>query len=212
MDSNANPLHTAPMPTVQTQAQVSAQDLQHLDQQQFMQLLGSAVEHSPWVCERAWNLRPFATFTALYGAMRQCIHTASAAEHMRLLRIHPELAGREAVAGTMTSDSNAEQGRLGLLSLSAEDFSKLRQLNQLYRERFSYPFIAALRLHDSLSSVLNNLETRLCNDASTELTVSLNQICEVMRGRLALVVSDTATAHMTAPASQMSSPHALNPP
>jgi 2-oxo-4-hydroxy-4-carboxy-5-ureidoimidazoline decarboxylase len=207
MDSNANPLHTANMPTAVTPAQVSTQDLQHLDQQQFMQLLGSAVEHSPWVCQRAWNLRPFATFAALYEAMRQSIHTASASEQMYLLRIHPELAGREAVAGTMTSDSNAEQGRLGLLSLSAEDFYKLNQLNQRYQARFGYPFITALRLHDSLASVLNNLETRLCNDIPTELTVSLNEICEVMRGRLALLVSDTAAAQMTTPAS----PNVLTP-
>ena len=70
-------------------------------------------------------------------------------------------------------------------------------LNRRYRERFGFPFIAALRLHDSVASVLQAGEVRLANDARTERRNALQQVCEVMRGRLALAVSPDSLSPST---------------
>jgi OHCU decarboxylase len=117
------------------------------------------------------------------------IHGAGEARQLALLRSHPELAGQEARAGTMTPDSQSEQGRLGLLTLDAATVQQIEALNLRYRERFGFPFIVALRLHDSLASVLQTGETRLTNDDHTERHRALQQVCEVMRGRLAQAVT-----------------------
>jgi OHCU decarboxylase len=167
-------------------------ELRSLDEAAFNALLGSVVEHSPWVAERAWALRPFASQTALFDAMARVIHCADDARQLALLRAHPELAGQEAQAGTMTTDSQNEQARLGLLSLDTATVQRIAALNQRYQARFGYPFIAALRLHDTLASVFEAFEARLTHDDATERHTALQQICEVMRGRLARVVQPDA--------------------
>lgn len=159
---------------------------------QFVQHLGGAVEHSPWVAQRAWLQRPFASLDALADAMQAAIRTASPDEQLALLRAHPELAGREAAEGAMTPDSTGEQARLGLLSLDAPTLARLHGLNRRYRERFGFPFIVALRLHASLDEVLSEGERRLDHDPATERALALDQVGHVMRGRLArLFAPDT---------------------
>jgi 2-oxo-4-hydroxy-4-carboxy-5-ureidoimidazoline decarboxylase len=121
--------------------------------------------------------------------MARVIHGADDARQLALLRSHPELAGQEARAGTMTTDSQSEQGRLGLLALDATTVQHIETLNRRYRERFGFPFIVALRLHDSLASVLRAGDERMATDEHTERRQALQQVCEVMRGRLAQAVS-----------------------
>ncbi len=173
--------------------------LQALDHAGFVARLGGVVEHSPWVVERAWVQAPFMSFSALFETLCQCIHDATRPEQIALLRVHPELAGREAEAGTMTPDSSAEQACLGLMALSPQTMARLAALNRAYQARFGYPFIVALRLHDSLASVLQAGEERLRHDPDTEWPIALNQVCEVMRGRLARAVHDDDCPPATPP-------------
>ncbi|MBU7574865.1 MAG: 2-oxo-4-hydroxy-4-carboxy-5-ureidoimidazoline decarboxylase [Hydrogenophaga sp.] len=160
-----------------------------LDEATFCARLGPVVEHSPWVAREAWAARPFADWASLCDSLSRVIHGADEARQLALLRSHPELAGQEARAGTMTADSQSEQGRLGLLALDAATVQRIESLNRRYRERFGFPFIVALRLHGSLATVLQAGEARLANDALSERRNALQQVCEVMRGRLAQTVS-----------------------
>lgn len=179
MDSNAARRQTARMPKA-----AAITDLGAMSAPEFVRHLGGAVEHAPWVAQRAWAARPFADLDALRAAMRAAILAASREEQLALLRGHPELAGREAVAGAMTPESTGEQGRLGLPALPAERFAELQQINRAYRERFGFPLIVALRLHASLESVFGEARRRLRNEPSQEWAAALEQVCEVMRGRL----------------------------
>jgi len=192
------------MPTASSLYPLSIAALQALDHTAFVARLGGVVEHSQWVVERAWTQAPFACFDGLYEALARCIHDAARPEQIALLRVHPELAGREAVAGTMTPDSSAEQARLGLMALSAQAVARLRALNRAYQARFDFPFIAALRLHDSLESVLLTGEARLRHELDFEFPIALGQVCEVMRGRLACAVRDTPNTTHSSPPSPVS--------
>jgi 2-oxo-4-hydroxy-4-carboxy-5-ureidoimidazoline decarboxylase len=159
-------------------------DLQGVSAEAFVQRLGGAVEHAPWVAARAWAARPFADLDALAAAMRSAILRASREEQLALLRGHPELAGREASAGTLTDESTGEQARLGLLALDAQQHALLRELNGAYRQRFGFPLIIALRLHPTLTSVFAEAQRRLRQPPEAEWDAALQQVCEVMRGRL----------------------------
>ncbi len=161
--------------------------------------LGRVVEHSPWVVQRAAQARPFGSYAALLRSLEHTIHTASLEEQLTLLRAHPELAGREAVAGVMTPESNAEQMRLGLLELTRANMSRLIDANRRYRERFAYPFVVALRLHDSIDSVFGEFERRIVHEHADELPVALQQVCEVMRGRLSSLVAADPSALAATP-------------
>jgi 2-oxo-4-hydroxy-4-carboxy-5-ureidoimidazoline decarboxylase len=197
MDSNALASQTPPIMNTLTPAPMPWAEFLALDETGFGDLLGPVVEHSPWVARRAWAARPFANPDQLYRAMADVILGASNGEQLALLRGHPELAGQEARAGTMTSDSQSEQGRLGLLALDASTVQQIEILNQRYQERFGFPFIAALRLHGTLASVLQDFDERLRQDVATERLGALQQVCEVMRGRLNRTVSHPSPSPTT---------------
>jgi 2-oxo-4-hydroxy-4-carboxy-5-ureidoimidazoline decarboxylase len=167
MDSNATASQTAAIMNTRSPSSLPWNAFKTLEQIAFCALLGTVVEHAPWVAQRAWAARPFADPDALFRAMADVILGASRADQLALLCGHPELAGQEARAGTMTADSQSEQGRLGLMALDATTVQRIESLNQRYRERFGFPFIAALRLHADLDSVLRSFEHRLRNDDAT---------------------------------------------
>ena len=164
------------------------EQLNAMSETQFVAHLTGLVEYSSWVVRRTRQRHPFASVQALFDALCDCIDHASDDEQLALLRAHPELAGSEAQAGSMTTESTSEQGRLGFLRLKTAELSHLQHLNARYRERFGYPLLIALRLHENLSSVLSSAETRLANAPTTERRVALQQIHEIVRGRLAHLV------------------------
>jgi 2-oxo-4-hydroxy-4-carboxy-5-ureidoimidazoline decarboxylase len=179
--------------------------LQALDHAGFVARLGGVVEHSPWVVERAWVQAPFTSFSALFETLCQCIHDATRPEQIALLRVHPELAGREAEAGTMTPDSSAEQARLGLMALSPQTMARLAALNRAYQARFGYPFIVALAPARLAGLRAASRRRRACvHDPDTEWPIALGQVCEVMRGRLARAVHDDDCPPATFPPSPVS--------
>jgi len=149
-----------------------------------MAAVGGVVEHSPWVAERAFVYRPFSNVDALHAALVKCIRDASVDEQIALFNVHPELAGREAIAGSMTADSTGEQGRLGLNALSAAELAELTALNTRYREKFGFPFIAALRLHPDRQSMVASFRARIENSREAETANAIDQIAEIVHGRL----------------------------
>jgi OHCU decarboxylase len=154
------------------------------DKQAFVGRFGAVFEHSPWVAERAWERRPFASLDALHAAMMRAVSQAQEQERLALVRAHPELAGREARAGALTADSSGEQGRLGFTSLAKDELVKIREINRRYREKFGFPCIVALRLHATRASVIAEMERRLGNNVESELDNALEQIGHITRGRL----------------------------
>ena len=161
-----------------------------LGEREFVARLGGIFEHSPWVAERAWNKRPFRSVDLLHDTVNRIVREASQSEQLALVRAHPELAGAEASEGALTADSSSEQGRLGFTALSKDEFLKMGELNRRYREKFGFPCIVALRLHNSRDSVMEEMQQRLGNDATTELASALGQIAHIARGRLVRIFGE----------------------
>jgi chitin deacetylase len=159
-------------------------------QSEFVTTLGEVFEHSPWVAERAWTKRPFSDVNSLHVAMTAVVREAADAEKLALIRAHPELAGREAVQGTLTADSSGEQGRLGFTSLTREEFMQIADINRRYREKFGFPCIVALRLHATRASVIAEMQRGLEQDRDAEIGRALAQIGEITRGRLEKLVEN----------------------
>jgi OHCU decarboxylase len=168
----------------------SLADLNRAGHEAFAAALGPVFEHSPWVAGRAHAARPFASVAALHQAMMRAVFEASRAEQLALIRAHPELAGREAAAGTLTADSTSEQGRLGINALTRAEFERMRELNRRYSEKFGFPCIIALRLHADRASVFAEFERRVANDAEAEIENALGQIGHIARGRLDRLVKE----------------------
>ncbi|MCZ7563596.1 MAG: 2-oxo-4-hydroxy-4-carboxy-5-ureidoimidazoline decarboxylase [Burkholderiales bacterium] len=158
-------------------------DLNTMNAAEFVDALGSVFEHSPWTAERAHGRRPFADVGALHRAMVDAVRRASRAEQLALLRAHPELAGRQAQAGTLTTHSRAEQKGAGLVDLTPAEKQRIARLNAAYRAKFGFPFIIAVRNY-TRSEIFAELERRLAHDAATELAGCLAQVYEIARLRL----------------------------
>lgn len=150
----------------------------------FVRALGHVFEHSPWVAERAWTARPFDSIDALHTTMMDALQTAPRERLIAFLGAHPELSGQEARAGTLTPDSDSEQSRLGFHALGKEELARMIGLNTLYREKFGFPCLIALRRHQSRATVFAEHESRLDNDVETELSNCIEQVAIITRGRL----------------------------
>jgi 2-oxo-4-hydroxy-4-carboxy-5-ureidoimidazoline decarboxylase len=164
-------------------ATMTLTELSALPQPEFTRELGSIFEHSPWIPQRAWAKRPFADVDALHKAMVQVVRDADPAEQLALITAHPELAGKEAAAGTLTDASTSEQRGAGLDQCSAEELQRLRSLNAAYRERFGFPFVIAVKGR-SRYQIMDAIEERLQNDRDVEFATCLDQIGQIARFRL----------------------------
>ncbi len=179
---------TQPASAKLVHAMNSIAQLNAMDKTQFVQVLGGVYEHSPWVAERVATQRPFASVEALRAAMRQTVSNAGEAQQIKLVRSHPELAGRAAVRGEMTAASTREQGGARLAQLTPEEFARLQDLNKRYSEKFGFPFVMAVRGYDR-QAIIDALATRLNNDRDTELRTSLEQIDRIAGFRLNDLIS-----------------------
>lgn len=167
-------------------------EVNRIDAPAFTALLGGVYEHSPWIAERAFALRPaggFASRAHLHAALVATVHAASEAEKLALLEAHPELAGKEAASGSLTAASHAEQTGAGLTAMTAADVARLRELNARYRDKFGFPFIIAVRNHTQ-AAIFGSLEARLFNTRSMEVNNALAQVGEIARLRLLDLVSE----------------------
>ena len=150
----------------------------------FTARLGAIFEHSPWVAERASARRPYASVAQLHAAMADVVRGASEEERLRLIRAHPELAGRAAVRGELTEESTREQKGAGLDQCSPEEFERMQDLNRRYNEKFGFPFVIAVKGHDR-HSILRAFAERLGNAPEVEAAECIEQIIRIGGFRLA---------------------------
>lgn len=167
-----------------TLSTISSVTLNALSQPEFVTRLGGVFESSPWVAEQVYPKLPFRTLEELHAAMCAVVAAASREAQLTLIRAHPDLAGRAALAGELTAASSAEQAGAGLDRLSAAEYGRFHRLNDAYRERFGFPFILAVKGHTK-TSILAAFETRLPNTPEQERETALVQIYEIARLRLA---------------------------
>lgn len=153
----------------------------------FVERFGDIFEHSPQIAERAHRAGltgDHDTVDGLHGCLMRVVRAMAREEKLVLIRAHPELAGREAIAGTMTGDSTGEQHRLGFTALTRTELDRVSDINRRYRERHGFPAIVALALHAHRDTVIADMEQRIDNDPEAEIAVAIEQIGHISRTRL----------------------------
>ena len=150
--------------------------------------LDGLYEHSPWIAAAALQQRPFASLAQLKHALVGIVRTSGRDAQLALVRAHPELAGKAAVAGALTAESTHEQAAAGLNHCTPEEFAQVQRLNAAYGERFGWPFVMAVRgargtgLHRR--QIIATLERRLQGHPELELAECLRQIDRIAEIRL----------------------------
>jgi 2-oxo-4-hydroxy-4-carboxy-5-ureidoimidazoline decarboxylase len=150
---------------------------------------GGVFEQSPWVAEAAWEQRPFGSVDDLHAALVQVVDEAPPDARRALIRAHPDLAGRTAIAGELTPESTREQSAAGLDRLTPEQYDRITGLTAAYRERFGFPFVVCAREHTA-DSIIAAAQARLAHDADTEERTALAEIAKIAALRLDDLVAD----------------------
>lgn len=155
----------------------------------FLEVCGPLYEHSPWVAERAWSRRPFASRHALHAALEEAVAAATAAEQLALIRAHPDLVGRAAREGRLTAASTTEQAAAGLGGLSADEIAAFEAYNTAYYDRFGFPFVICAR-ENKKDAILGAFPVRLAHDADEERAAALVEIGRIGWLRLVDAVTE----------------------
>ena len=148
-----------------------------------MAYLDGIYEHSPWIVEKAFPLKPFQDIDHLANALQEIVLNAPTDAQLKLIRAHPELAGKAAIKKELTADSNREQSGAGLDQCSPEEFEKLNFLNTTYNAKFGFPFILAVKGHNR-NSIIEAFSQRLNNNYEVEFRECIDQIGLIAKFRL----------------------------
>ncbi|HEX5690075.1 MAG TPA: 2-oxo-4-hydroxy-4-carboxy-5-ureidoimidazoline decarboxylase [Roseiflexaceae bacterium] len=154
-----------------------------LDRDAFVAHFGPLFEGSPWIAAETWPARPFASVDALHQALCATMYGAPEPRKIALIRAHPDLAGKAAVAGELTAESTREQASAGLNRLSPDEFATFTRLNKAYGDQFGFPFVICVREHTK-TSILESFEVRLRNTHEQEIATALGEIAKIARLRL----------------------------
>jgi OHCU decarboxylase len=149
----------------------------------FVGVCGPFYEHSPWIAERAWAKRPFASIGQLHEATSGVVRAANVDEQLGLIRAHPELVGRLAREGRLTHESTGEQAAAGLELLRDDEIVAFERHNVAYRERFGFPFVICAR-DNRKDAILAAFPKRLANSREQEIAAALAEIDKIARLRM----------------------------
>lgn len=155
-----------------------------MKEREFVQRYGGIYEHSSWVAEKAAPLvDDSADVDVIARVMVDCVDNASEPRRLALIRAHPDLAGKAAIAGSLTDESESEQASAGLDRCTPEEYARFQALNTAYRRKFGFPFVMAVR-NCSREQILAAFESRLENDYDAEFENALLEIHKIARMRL----------------------------
>ena len=154
-----------------------------MGREEFVARFGSLFERSPWIAEGAWRARPFDDLDGLHAAFVRTVREAPEERRVALIRAHPDLAGKAALAGELTEESANEQASAGLDRLSPEEYERFHRLNAAYREKFDLPYVVCVR-DNTKESIFAGAERRLANTREEEIWTALREISRISRLRL----------------------------
>jgi len=157
-----------------------------ISRQDFAGRFGGVFEHSPWVAERAHDggtMTGPLTVPGVHRALCSAFRAASREDRLGVLRAHPDLAGKLALAGELTVESKSEQASAGLDRLTADEHARFSDLNSRYVARFGFPFIIAVK-GLTKGDILAAFEARIDNGAEQEFETACGEVEKIALLRL----------------------------
>ena len=162
---------------------LSLSRLNQLDRPEFVSIVGPVFEHSPWIAEMTWSKKPFADLENLLRALCDSVKNSGAEKQLALIRAHPDLVGKFALAAQLTKESTSEQANANLNKLSSEEINLFQKQNAAYKNKFGFPFVICARLNKK-EAILAGFEQRLKNSREEEIKTALEEIFKIAELRL----------------------------
>jgi 2-oxo-4-hydroxy-4-carboxy-5-ureidoimidazoline decarboxylase len=154
------------------------------DREAFLRLYGGVYERSPWVAERSYeHARGIHDPERLADIFARSVDQADKDTQLALIRAHPDLADRAAIAGELGAASSEEQQSAGIDRCTPEEFKRFKDLNRRYKDKFGFPFVMAVR-RSSREEILAAFEARLGNTCDAEFDKAIAEIHKIAKLRL----------------------------
>jgi len=162
---------------------VALDQINGMDQEGFLKIVGPWSEKSPWVAQRTFAKRPFASLDHLHQKLCETVFAANREDQIKLIASHPDLAGDATRHPGLTPESQREQSSAGLNNLKPDEVDRLRRFNQRYREKFSFPFVICAR-ENKKDAILSAFPKRLEHSREDEIQTALVEIGKIARLRM----------------------------
>lgn len=181
-------------------APLTLHELNTLPEPEFVRRFAGVLEHSPRYAEQVAARRPFSAAEQIARAFHDAVFQDAPEAQLALIRAHPDLAGKAALAGEVTAESAAEQSGAGLDRLSPAEYAEFHRVNSAYHDKFDMPYIVCVREQGGKESILAGAAARLQNTPEQERETALTEIAKIARLRvLDLVQADPAPEERKAP-------------
>ena len=159
--------------------------------EEFGKTFAGLFQNVPWAVERAYQQRPFTDTDDLRSAFHEAMFGATPDEQLELLQSYPDLG-----AATLSqAESHRDQSALGLNQMHDEDYAEFAALNATYREKFGFPYVAAVRSAGSRSELLDNGQIRLQHSPSQERATALIEVGKIINHRFDDLVAEANPIH-----------------
>ena len=159
-------------------------NINKLSEIQFIKCFSNIFENSQFVAEALYKKKGdgFGSFEDLVKKMMSIFENATKEQKLKILNAHPDLADKAKIT-SMTSDSKSEQNSAGLDQCTEVEFNEFKKLNDLYKKKFNFPFILAVKGKNK-SEILDNFKKRISNSLDEEFSNCLNEVKLIAKLRL----------------------------
>jgi OHCU decarboxylase len=159
--------------------------------EEFKRTFSGLFQDVPWAIERAYERRPFSDTEDLRAAFHEAMFGATPEEQLELLRSYPDLG-----ATTLgQAESRSDQSALGLNQMHDEDYAEFEALNNAYREKFGFPYVASVRSAGSRAELLDAGKVRLQHSPSQERATALIEVGKIINHRFDDLVAEANPIH-----------------
>jgi len=159
-------------------------NINKLSETQFIKLFANIFENSQSIAGDLYKKKGdgFNDFDDLTKKMMDIFDNTTKEQKLKILNSHPDLANKTKVS-SLTDDSKKEQQNAGLDSCTKEEFDEFKKLNDLYKKKFNFPFILAVKGKNK-NEILDNFKKRISFNPTTEFDEALKQVKQIASLRL----------------------------
>mgnify|MGYP001370771089 CR=1 FL=1 len=149
---------------------------------EFTKVFANIFENASWIAEELYNKKPFSSFNELSSKMIEIFENASKEKKLKILNDHPDLGNKTKIS-LLTPNSLKEQTNAGLDQCTKNEFEEFKKLNTLYKKKFNFPFILAVKGKNKIE-ILNNFRERINSESQIEFEEAIKQVKKIASLRL----------------------------
>ena len=184
-----NNLVTKVLPTSQHDDVLSIDQINQMDQDQFVAEFGGLFQGPPWIAEQAYDARPFEDVYALRRALHDVLFQAPPDKQLELINSYPDIGSVFRGDRSPSVLSIKDQAFAGLDRLDTDEHHSLGDLTAAYRKKFGFPLIIAVR-ENTKETILRSGNARLDNSPAAEQATALVEIAKIANLRLLDIVEE----------------------